>query len=520
MAKLSKIFGFVCLAVFVAMNTYAQNNTSTSPKGKIKIIHADEGTSHPTLSNTHLLSGHVIFEHDSTLMHCDSAYFYLDSNAFQAFSNVNVIKGDSIKLTGDTLFYRGIEKTADLYGNINYQDRQMNMVTSALHYDFTTKIGSYNQLATITSLTDKNTLTSKKGEYHSDSQNMYFKDSVTLKNEEYKMECDTLIYSMETKIANFHGPTKIISKENTIYSEAGIYNTETEVTSLWNSATIVTKEQTLSGDSIHYEREIGIGEVYGNVIMIDTVSKVNLYGDYGYHNELLDTTAIVGNAKMEQINDKDTLYLTSQYITIKTDSANKQQSIRAYRTVKIFKSDFQAVCDSLTYNDTDSLMKFFITPILWSGKNQITGKFIEAKKGKENIEYLNINKNAFIISEIDTILYDQIKGRDINAYFAAGKISRVDVWGNGQTLYHVQNDDSLYLESNQAKCATIKINFKDEAIESIRFLDTPTAIYKATASLSIKEKYFEGFEWNIALRPDRKMFYLNSNLEISEKEFD
>ena len=58
-------------------------------------------------------------------MHCDSAYFYLDSNAFQAFSNVNVIKGDSIKLTGDTLYYRGIEKTADIFGNIRYQDKQI-----------------------------------------------------------------------------------------------------------------------------------------------------------------------------------------------------------------------------------------------------------------------------------------------------------------------------------------------------------------------------------------------------------
>ena len=498
---------------------YSQQKVDTAKKSKIKIIHADEGSSHPTLPNTHLLSGHVIFEHDSIIMNCDSAYLFLDSNAFQAFSNVEVLKGDSIRLTSDTLYYRGTQKTADLFGNVVYNDREMQLVSKAVHYDFKTKIGSYNQLATITSLTDKNTLTSKKGQYHSETQQMFFKDSVTLKNEEYTMLCDTLGYNMESKTANFLGPTKIISKENTIYCEKGIYNTETEVTSLWNSAVIVTKEQILTGDSIHYERGKGVGDIYGNVSMKDSVNKINLKGDYGYHNELKDTTAIIGHAIMEQITELDTLYLSSTYLTIKSDSTNKNKDIKAYRTVKIFKSDFQAICDSLTYSDKDSLMKFFIEPVLWSSKNQITGKYIEAKKGEKDIEFLNIVKNAFIISQIDTIKYDQIKGRDINAYFQEGKIASVDVWGNGQTLYYVQNDDSLYLEGNQAKCATIKIRFADEEIETIKFIDSPNANYKSISSLTETEKYFEGFSWKIGLRPTLQMFIIGEN-ELDSDEID
>jgi lipopolysaccharide export system protein LptA len=493
------------LCCFSQFNISAQQK-DTAKQSKIKIIHADEGSPHPSIVNTHLLSGNVIFEHDSTKMYCDSAYFYLDSNAFEAFSNVRVNKGDSIKLTGDTLFYHGLDRTADLNGNIVFDDKKMHMVTESLHYDFNTEIGTYNTLATITSLEDKNTLTSKKGMYNGATKNMHFKDSVRLRNENYIMESDTLIYGMESKIATFHGPTNIISKDNTIYCEAGVYNTETEVSSLWNNANIITKEQTLGGDSIYYDREVGIGEVFGNVLMIDTTNKVTLTGNYGFHDELKDTTAIIGDAQMVQISEKDTLFLSAVYLTIKTDTLNENKKIKAYRDVKIFKSDFQGICDSLAYNDLDSMMKFFIDPVLWSGKNQITGKFIEAKTGNDQIDYLNVLKDAYIISQIDSVMYDQIKGRDINAYFKDGKINNVDVWGNGQTLYYIQNDDSLYLEANQAKCATIKIRFSEETIESIKFIDTPNAIYKSIPSLSENEKYFDGFKWRIAVKPEKSMF--------------
>lgn len=502
------------LTCFLQVSSFAQKK-DTVKQSKIKIIHADEGSPHPTYANTHLLSGDVIFKHDSTTMYCDSAYFYLDSNAFEAFSNVRVHKGDSIRLTSDTLFYHGIERTADLNGNIVFDDKKMHMVTESLHYNFNTEIGTYNTLATITSLEDKNTLTSKKGLYNGVTQNMHFKDSVRLRNENYTMESDTLIYGMESKIATFHGPTNIISEENTIYCEAGIYDTETEISSLWNNANIITKEQTLGGDSIYYDREKGIGEVFCNVLMIDTVNKVTLIGDYGFHDQLKDSTAIIGKAEMMQINEKDTLFLSAENLTIKSDSLNEKKNIKAYRDVKIFKSDFQGVCDSLTYNDLDSMMKFFIEPILWSGKNQITGKFIEAKIGKEEIDFLNIIKDAYIISQIDSMMYDQIKGRDINAYFKEGKINNVDVWGNGQTLYYIKNDDSLYLEANQAKCATIKIRFSEEEIESIKFLDTPNALYKGINSMTASEKYFDGFSWRIARKPFLEMYGI-VNINVME----
>lgn len=480
---------------------YAQEKQSA-----IKIIHADEGQSHPTYTNTHILKGNVVFEHDSTTMYCDSAYLFLDSNVFHAFSNIRVVKGDSIELKGDVLYYRGLSRTADLLGNIVYKDNKFQLVTDALFYDFNTEIGRYTTPAVITNRQDKNTLRSNRGEYHGKSKTVYFKDSVVLHNEKYDMYSDTLVYNTSSKTAYFYGPTEIISKSDKIICNSGIYNTRSEVTSLWNRARVISKDQTIEGDSIHYDREKGIGEIFGNVRMLDTTNHVFMYGDEGYHDEFSDSTAICGSGQMTQVNKKDTLFLTAAYLTIKTDSSNENKKIRAYQQVRIFQADFQGVCDSLTYADVDSVMHFYHSPILWSENSQILGKYIEARIVKQDIESLTVNKNAFIISEVDTTMYDQIQGKDLFAKFKDGKIFRVDVKGNGKTLYHIQNEDSLYLEANAAECANIIIHFEKGQIQSIKFMESPNAIYQAIDKMSQKQRFLEGFKWAVKSRPIKEEF--------------
>ncbi|MFR8223747.1 MAG: hypothetical protein ACLU9X_03365 [Alistipes shahii] len=46
--------------------------------------------------------------------------------------------------------------------------------------------------------------------------------------------------------------------------------------------------------------------------------------------------------------------------------------MKGYRDVRIFRSDFQAVCDSMTAISTDSTIHLYINPVLWNQGNQIT----------------------------------------------------------------------------------------------------------------------------------------------------
>ena len=49
------------------------------------------------------LIGEVNLKHDDAIMFCDSAYYYPSTFSVDAFSNVRVLQGDTLTLTGDKL---------------------------------------------------------------------------------------------------------------------------------------------------------------------------------------------------------------------------------------------------------------------------------------------------------------------------------------------------------------------------------------------------------------------------------
>lgn len=479
---------------------------------KITIVQADK-VSFKENQGYQVLKGSVIFEHDSTFMYCDSAHLNIKDNSFKAFSRIRVIKGDSITLVADTLYYLGNTKTADLFGNIVYKDRKMELKTPSLNYDMNTDIGKYTQGAVIKSAGDTNVLSSKIGTYESKTQQLFFKDSVKLTNPEYVMKSDTLLYNVSSKLALFYGPTTIVSDENSIYCERGWYDTENEISSLWKGTQIKTKEQELFGDSIHYNRNESIGKVYGNVFFKDSIHKVEGKGQYAYYNQLIDSTVIATDAQMTQFFEKDTLFLKADFISVKNDSVTAKRAILSTGNVRVFKSDLQAKCDTLRYADKDSLMHFIGTPILWSANNQITGNYIFAKTAEGKISKMEVVKNAFIISSVDTLYFNQIKGKQLFAFFSENQISKVVITGNSESLYFIDNQKDPVTEGNYAKSSNMIITFEKEEIATIKFDVTPTAKLNDVEKMVESELKLEGFTWQEVIRPIRSEFLINMQNE-------
>ena len=512
----SIIFLIITLMGLIEMNAQAlktgSSKTLPSNVKKITIVQADK-VSYKENQGYQVLKGNVVFEHDSTFMYCDSAHLNLKYNSFKAFSKIRVLKGDSITLIADTLYYLGNTKTADLFGNIVYKDRKMELKTPSLNYDLNTDIGKYSKGAVIKSAGDTNVLSSKIGTYESANQQLFFKDSVKLTNPEYVMKSDTLLYNVSSKMALFYGSTTIISEDNKIYCERGWYDTENEVSSLWKKAKIITKEQELSGDSIHYDRNKSVGKVYGNVFFKDTTNKIEGKGEYAYYNEKLDSLAISKSAQMTQFFEKDTLFLKAEFISVKNDTLTDQRTILSNGNVRVFKSDLQAKCDTLRYADQDSLMHFIGTPILWSDKNQITGNYIVAKTSKGKIEQMDVLKNAFIISAVDTVYYNQIKGKNLVALFVENKISKVTISGNSESMYYLNDEGDPVTEGNYAKSSNMIITFEEEEIGTIKFEVTPTAKLNDVEKMTESNLKLEGFSWQITSRPQRIEFLNFSNNE-------
>jgi lipopolysaccharide export system protein LptA len=93
----------------------------------------------------------------------------------------------------------------------------------------------------------------------------------------------------------------------------------------------------------------------------------------------------------------------------------------AYNHVKIFKSDLQGKCDSLVYNYTDSTIYFYRDPVLWNERSQLTADTINIQLANNKINRMYLRTNSFVISQDTLLQYNQVKGRQMTAFFKRQK---------------------------------------------------------------------------------------------------
>jgi hypothetical protein len=108
-------------------------------------------------------------------------------------------------------------------------------------------------------------------------------------------------------------------------------------------------------------------------------------------------------------------------------------------------------------------------------------------------------------SEIDTMYYNQVKGKEIIAHFADGKVYRNDVNGNAQTIYYLQDDENtevtalMYIESSG-----ISFYLVDGEMDKIAYKQNPEYFIYPLSMVPETQKYrLDNFEWHNDKRPVR-----------------
>lgn len=451
------------------------------------------------------LIGDVVLGHEGALMYCDSAIFYDAGNSADCYGKVRIVKGDSLQMTADFLRYDGNKRLARLVQHVRLTDSKMVLTTDTLDYDRNTDVAYYNYGAKI--IDKENNLTSRKGSYFIKDKTLFFKSNVNLDNAKYLMKCDTLKYVTLTKIAYFYGPTRIYSKgkdSTFIYCENGWYNTVNDKSYFGRRAYIQSKEQQLKGDSLLYDKRNGIGEAFANVFITDTLQHISIQGDYGKFMEHENTSYVAGITTLTQAFEKDSMFLHADTLIATYDSISKNKTYLAYHHVKIFKTDLQGKCDSLVYNTADTLIKFYTEPILWSDKNQITAEFISLQLANNKIVQMNLKTTAFIVSEVDSVRYNQIKGKNMTGFFIDNKLKRIVVEGNGQTVYYPKSKNDKVMGANRAECSDLVILLDSNAIKKITLINKPEGTLFPIKDAPASDFLLKGFDWKIDLQPKRK----------------
>jgi len=444
------------------------------------------------------LIGNVRFRHEDVLLTCDSAHYFPGENTLDAFSNVHISQRDTLNLFGAFVKYRGKDRIAEVRKNVKLIDNENTLTTNHIDFDMNKDLGYYIGGGRI--LNGENILTSRQGYYYSKEKLFFFKESVTVTNPKYVMYSDTLKYNTTLKIAYFFGPTNIISDSNLIYCENGWYDTKLNISQFNKNAYIETKDKKLRGDSLYYERETGIGKAFNKIQLEDTTNNMIIYGNKAIYFEKTKYSMVCDSALMILADKKDSLYVHADTLFSLQDTLPDRRIIKAYRHVKFFRKDMQGKCDTLIYSDIDSVFQFHGEPVLWSDENQLTARYISIQTKNRALYKINMQNSAFIISRPDTSRFNQIKGRDMQGEFRNNELYKINVTGNGQTVYYASDNGEIQ-GVNTASSSNIIIYLKARKVQRINFVSKPDAAYYPLSKFPEKESKLENFKWYENFRP-------------------
>jgi len=182
--------------------------------------------------------------------------------------------------------------------------------------------------------------------------------------------------------------------------------------------------------------------------------------------------------------------------------------LKAYHDVIAFKSDIQAIADSLVYNFTDSTIGFFKNPVIWTDSNQVTGDTIMVYRNQFGLDRFEAYTNAFTIEKDINGLFNQVKGRRLNGFFTKGRLYKVEVDGNGQSIYYALEEGQKYYGVNEVVCGKMVVNIDTaKRIRSITQKNKPKATFYPLEKFPTDKSRLPGFDWKGIFRPTKSIFY-------------
>jgi len=535
-----------------------------------------------------ILTGNVLMHQDSLFVQCDSARKEL--NNLHAEGNVLLQQWDTVNVFANILDYYGDVNQAFLKDSVVLQSKEQKLFTDSLSYNTKTRVATYEDGATLTN--DTVFLYSKKGTFYVSTDEVYFKDSVYIKSEDFELYTDTMRYNTAEKKAYFLGPTLIdLTSGSQVYCEAGYFDLANEKALFTQNAQFVDEEQIGQGDSIVYDGKLkkitmlgnaslkepgkdaladtiiyleqekkltllgnaffqdslrtmrsqaleydinrdklvsnarsnldnppqfleadyidfdnasGIGIAIGDVIWSDTASHYSIICEEAHYDDSTKFLKAFGGRPLfiNQI-DLDSFFLSADTL-ISYETVNEEDTsrhFRAYNDVKIFKSDLQAKCDSLTFSSADSLFHLYEDPIIWSDTSQFVADSVSILLSDNKIDKIFLKQNAFIINSADQILFNQMKGKEITAYFEEGEVNRMLIKGNASSIYYVLDDFKAYIGVNETLCSSMLLRFGSNEVTSITFYDNPLATFHPIQKADTQSLKLEGFKWRGSERP-------------------
>ena len=217
----------------------------------------------------------------------------------------------------------------------------------------------------------------------------------------------------------------------------------------------------------------------------------------------VDTTAAYADSSKVSIIDTtlvDTILIKDSVI-INLPDTTKIRYIQAYHNVKLYRSDLQAICDSMIFTELDSIARLFERPVLWNNiKNQLSSDVMQLLMQNGAFSRGNLINNAMILTKEDEEHFNQIKSTEMVGFFRNNQLYRYDALGGVNAIFYLLEDNNI-TTVNMKEAKTLTSFIKDGTAEKMIYLEEVKSDAYPVFKLDIEKQRLKGFKWRGSERP-------------------
>ncbi len=509
------VIGMLSASAFAA-GTKGKRKANRATDERIHLVHANElrYDNYGPDPEAQIVKGKVHFTHAGTSLKCDSAYFYQNTNSMRAMGHVVYNDHDTLTLKCDSAWYDGAQQILEARRNVVLTNRERVLHTDNLNFD---RLENYAYYFDGGNMHDgKNKLSSDWGKYDMETKQAVFYYDVHLQTPSNRVLTDTLYYDYASQVAHVVGmytpkgsrhpePSLVIGSQQTVTTTDGFFDTRTDHAQLYGRSKVVDQQKTIVADTLHFA-DGEDSEAWGNVVYDDKENKNMLFCGYARYNEKTGAGFAAQSPLVKDYSQGDTLYMHSDTMRIETfniETDSVWRKVHCYPHMRAYRTDVQALCDSMTFSSLDSCMTMYRDPIVWNGGRQLLGEEIRVYMNDSTVREAHVLGQAFSIELMpDTIHYNQVSSKDMFAYFIDGNVRRVVAVSNVRSIYYpVDDKDSTLIGLNYTETDTMKMYISAErALERIWMPKATGTLYPMT-QIPPQQYKLENFAWFEDIRP-------------------
>lgn len=197
---------------------------------------------------------------------------------------------------------------------------------------------------------------------------------------------------------------------------------------------------------------------------------------------------------------QDSLMAPSDSLSAETPEAaadtTKLRFIKGYRNARIYRTDIQARADSIYFSQLDTLLRMYLDPVIWNdNRHQLTSEEVVMQMKDNSFDRANLHGNAMIISQEDSVHFDQIKSTEMLGYFNSDNtLRRFDALGGVNAMFYMQ-EDSVITILNSKQAQFMMVTMKNGTAERIKYYESVNSDAYPVYNLPKDKQRLKGFKW-------------------------